>query len=657
MHDLAIEHIQHGRPADAQKLLLHAIQQNASDAQAFHLLAVSFAMQGQRERAESAFRKALQLRSNHALTWSNYARFQEQCGQLDNALHSLLKARHLDPRNIDYSLSIARILSDKGGYGAAIRELEHARGLKPNSSAVLYSLGTVLCLAGEHEQARRVLEDTLQIAPQHADSWAKLGGLHFQARRLEKAEHCLRQSLSINAAHQEARNFLAGSLLAAGRISEAIEQFRLLIRNPECTPSLYSNYLYALHFLDPPDLNQETQAAQEYNRRFTLKLTEDSSSGRNTSADDARAGRRRIRIGFMSPDFRVHSVAYFFEPLASGIDRRKFETFYFHCGNVNDNFTAKFKSYAEHWHDISKQDDDQAAAFIRDLQLDLLVDLAGHTGDNRLPIFTARVAPTQVTFLGYSGSTGLAEMDYLLTDALANPADSQRFCTEEIVTLPHSYFCYRPPQTAPDTQPLPADHNGFITFGSFNTRAKMSPSTIDAWIRILQSVPDSRLLLKNSSLTDAGVRRELMDRLRNAGISDNRLQFRERTENLEDHLKTYHEVDLALDTFPYNGATTTCEALWMGVPVVTLAGVTHVHRMGISILNAIGLSELVYDHVNRYVAGTIELAQQRDRLRSYRESMRDRLQASPLMDEAAYVLACEQVFQALIASRSGELCS
>jgi predicted O-linked N-acetylglucosamine transferase (SPINDLY family) len=277
--------------------------------------------------------------------------------------------------------------------------------------------------------------------------------------------------------------------------------------------------------------------------------------------------------------------------------------------------------------------------------VDILVELAGHTRDNRLLCLARRPAPVQVTYLGYPDTTGLDAIGYRVTDWNADPAGAEAWSSENLLRLPHSYFCFRAPQSAPEVAPPPALRNGYVTFGSFNNYAKVSPAALELWAGALRAVPGSRLYLKARALADTPTRERLLAALAALGVEPERVQLQHWTPRGEDHLAAYHRVDLALDTTPYNGATTTCEALWMGVPVLSLAGATHAGRMGLSILSAAGLADFAPASPEAFVDLSRRLAADPGQLPELRAGMRERLLRSPLMDEAGFARGLEAAYR------------
>ena len=376
---------------------------------------------------------------------------------------------------------------------------------------------------------------------------------------------------------------------------------------------------------------------------------------------------RRLRIGYVSPDFRRHSCAFFFEPLLEAHDPAEVEVFLYSETAREDATTARLKARADHWRPTSGLADAELAAAVRADRIDLLVDLAGHTAGNRLPVFALRPAPLQLTWLGYPGSTGLACFSGRMTDAWADPpeadppeagspeavlpeADPQP--TEPLRRLPH-FLCYGPPEAAPAPGPPPCLGGGPPTFGSFNAPAKLNAGVLDLWARLLQEVPGSRLLLKGRGLGAAAAQEPILEGFRHRGVRPDRIACMGWIPEGDSPLSGYRLVDVALDPFPYNGTTTTCEALWMGVPVVVLAGDRHAGRVGVSLLQAAGLADWIAASAADYLRIAAGLAAAPKRLAELRASLRPRLQASPLCDGAAFARSVEALYRRLWREAAG----
>jgi predicted O-linked N-acetylglucosamine transferase (SPINDLY family) len=356
---------------------------------------------------------------------------------------------------------------------------------------------------------------------------------------------------------------------------------------------------------------------------------------------------RRLKVGYVSPDFRQHSVAYFLEPLLRSHDRKVIEVFCYAEVGWPDTVTERFKQLADHWVTTVGMSDDATAERIRRDGIDILVDLAGHTSKNRLPVFARKPAPVQVTWLGYPNTTGLTAIDYRFVDAVTDPeGETEALASETLVRLPGGFLCYGGPDDAPAPGPVPSLTTGTVTFGSFNNPAKLSAATLDAWADVLARLPQARLLLKGKPFADPATRALYLDRLAKRGVAVERIELVAWLPE-EGHLALYNRIDIALDPFPYNGTTTTCEALWMGVPVITLRGDRHASRVGASLLTQTRLTDLIADSVEAYVETAVALAGDPARLSELRQSLRPRMAASPLCDAPAFADKIEHAYRTI----------
>ena len=509
----------------------------------------------------------------------------------------------------------------------------------PTRKDAMFELAVVFKRVGRIDMAVNWFESILKQGD-HAPACNELGCLYANAGRFSKAIEYLRKAIEL-CPEQEAEVGIniSNIMMQMGRIHEGIE---LLRKAMEAMPSdirrlAHSNLLLNLHYepmLEPQMLFDEHR---QWGRTYA-PLSKAWTSYNNIVDPD-----RRLRVGYISPDFRGHSVTYFFEALLDERDPEQVEIYGY--GNISspDQFTERLKGKFDHYRNVYGVSDEEAAGMIEQDQIDILVDLAGHTAGNRLSVLTGKPAPIQVTYLGYPNTTGMEAVDYRLTDSLADPPNSQQFYTEQLVSLPHGFLCYQPPDFAPDVGPAPVIKNGFITFGSFNSSRKMNQKIMELWAQILKANDNFRFLLKFRGGNEQEVRDSYLARFEQLGIAPERIKILGQIEPAA-HLRLYDKVDIALDTYPYHGTTTTCEALWMGVPVITLVGQCHASRVGLSLLSRLGLEYFATSSPAEYVAKATVLAGKVEAISSIRASMRDRMAASTLCNaknltrhvEAAY---------------------
>jgi len=400
----------------------------------------------------------------------------------------------------------------------------------------------------------------------------------------------------------------------------------------------HSKYLWHLH--QSPQLDQHELF--EEHRRWARIHAPDSLA--KVSHDNSPDPGRRLKVGYVSPDFCGHSVSYFFESLLDAHDRDV--TLVYGYGDVPcpDQVTEHLKGKFDHYRNICGLDDDKVARMIEQDKIDILVDLAGHTSGNRLGVFARKPAPIQVTYLGFPDTTGMEQIDYRLTDELADEPEAQEFHTEKLIFLPRGFLCYKPLRFAPPVAPLPAIERGYFTFGSFNNNCKIQPGIMELWAQILKSKAKSRLLLKFGGGDDEAVRGHYLHRFQELGIAPNRVKICGRKPMIE-HFKMYGQVDIALDTHPYNGTTTTCEAMWMGVPTISLVGKAHASRVGLSILSRVGLGDFAASTHAEYVAKAIAFSGELENLAKIRTSLRAMMFNSPLCDKKGLARSLEDAYR------------
>jgi protein O-GlcNAc transferase len=523
----------------------------------------------------------------------------------------------------------------------ALAPLGEAARLAPNDAAIRLNLGVTLLELHRYADAEVQFRCALELEPSRPEAHNILGNALFSRGRLTEAEACFREALRLRADYAPAHDNLGRLARAQGRIAEAVAHYRAaLALQPK--PGTHSNLLLALNYLDGISPQEIFAEHQRWAARYAEPLTAAATPPGRDPADG-----RRLRVGYLSPDFSNHAVAYFFEPVLKAHDRGAFEVFCYSNVLAPDAVTARLQAASEHWRDLAPLSDEQARELIRRDRLDLLVDLAGHTARNRLPVFARRAALVQLTWIGYPNTTGLTAIDFRLTDAVSDPlGKTEAIHTEKLVRLPGPFSVYQPPADAPPVGPLPS-LTAPLTFGCFNNFAKVTPATIALWSRLLGAIPDTRLFLKSRGLDDPETAARIRGSFAKHGVSEDRLLLDGRELSVPAHLALYHQVDVALDTFPYNGTTTTCEALWMGVPVITLAGETHVARVGASLLTHVGAASWIAATPEQYVQKARELALDLRQMPSLRHELRERMRRSPLCDAATFTRGLEKVFQDL----------
>ncbi len=661
----AAERHRAGDLARAEALYRRLLKQAPGQPDALHLLGTLLSARGRLREARKLLRRALAQRPDEPSILSNYGNLLLRSGEREAAVAIYRRALARDPGLADAWANLAAALNALGlgreGEEAAREALEHAA----EHAVARANLAGALILQGRYEEAREHLETLADGGVEAPEIWLNHGHLHLAEGRPAAAEAMFRRILECRPGDLEARKWLGIVLTHRRQLDEAEKLLgEYVAHDPAPSPALsmlghlevitgrteaglarmresvlrdstgaaeFSTYVFNLNY--SPELGREEiwAAHREWDRRFAPKVPAGNWSNRPDPA-------RRLRIGFLSPDLRAHSVAFFLKPLLRHLDREAFEVFcYSNCPNP-DNVSLELADLADGWRDVWLKSDAVAAGQIAADGIDILIDLAGHTANNRLPLFARRAAPVQVTYLGYPNTTGLTAMDARIVDAVTDGPDAERFASEKLVRLPGCFLCYEP-AGYPPVVPPPVSRNGSVTFGSFNNLAKITTEVLSVWARILREVPDARLLFKHDLSGDPRVQERLRRAFARAGGQVDRLLFLERAPDLESHLACYGEVDIALDPWPYNGTTTTCEALWMGVPVVTMAGDRHASRVGASLLTHMGFAAGIAADADDYVGIAVSLGRNADLLEGLRGFFRIETAASPLCDGPGHAAA------------------
>ena len=476
----------------------------------------------------------------------------------------------------------------------------------------------------------------VELQPNYPDAFNNIGVVLTTQGKLDEAAMYLQQALAADPQHADAHNNLGNVLKEQGRLEEAAYYYDEAVK---CRPSFagaQSNLLVCWNYdpaADPDALFFEHRRWAEVHARAAP-----ASAHRNDPDPE-----RRLRVGYVSPDFYHHAAAHFLEPIFANHDPRAIEVYCYAADYIPDEVTRRFQAKAHAWRSTVGHSDAEVIAQIHSDQIDILVDLAGHTANNRLGVLAHKPAPVQITYLGYPNTTGLATVDYRLTDVVADPSGEPVRYTEELVRLPLA-FCYAVLEDAPKIVAPPASVRGHVTFGSLHNLAKLNGQVLDLWCALLRAVPTSRLLVFRHTLH--GSAHEYFHRhLTQRGIGPERFDLRHAAAGRSNYLDVYTSVDIALDAFPWNGHTTACEALWMGVPVVTLYGNRYAGRMAASALTALGLTELIARSPEQYVDIAARWANDFDRLGRLRTSLREKMRTSPLCDGAAFTRSLEEAYR------------
>ncbi|MEX2112345.1 MAG: tetratricopeptide repeat protein [Pirellulales bacterium] len=592
------------------------------------------------DRAAEHFRAALEAAPQRASAHTNLGTNHQACDRFAEAESCYRAALAIDPNYGPAHCALGSLLLSQGQFDAALASLELATRLEPNSVQNHAQRAAALQAQRKFEQASAALQEVLRLDPTNVEAHANLGVIcNERGQRDQAIAHC-RRAIEIDPAAALPHNTIAVALMALGQMDEAIGYARRASAlSPAASPH-HSNLLYMLNY-HPGFMPAEVF---EEHRRWASTYADPLTAQAAPHAND-RSPERRLRIGYVSAHFMEHAVNFFTEPILASHDHEQFEVFCYAHVEQADETTARLRRFADRWRDIAFLGDERASKLVRRDGIDILVDLTGHIGGNRLRLFAHKPAPVQVTYIGYQNTTGMRAIDYRMTDAWADPpGTTDANYTEKLVRLPRSFFCYQPSGDAPAVAPLPALANGHVTFGSFNAFPKITPQVLATWAELLAKMPDSRLVILGN-VTPSLVE-YLHHTFEQRGVAPRRLTLADRRPRKE-YLQLMQTVDIALDPFPFNGHTTTCDALWQGVPVVTLAGATYASRFGSSAHVNLGLRELIADSPQQYVAIATELANDLDRLRLLRASLRERMASSPLLDFAGFTRHLEAAYRTM----------
>ncbi|MGA3068213.1 MAG: tetratricopeptide repeat protein [Tepidisphaeraceae bacterium] len=642
--DQAVEHHQAGRLREAEQLYRKILAQNPNHPGALHHLGIMSEQLGQRDAAIELMRRAIAVDPNVPEAHNNLGNVLTGKGQLDEAIAAYRRAIALRPDYPEAHGNLGSALKNTGRLDQAIAALRRAIALKPDFLQAHINLGAAYQNNRQLNEAIAAYRQAIALDPNLPDVHSDLAIAYRDAGQLDESVAAFRKTIALRPADAKSFNNLGVTLKDLGQLDEAIAAYRQCLALDPTLSDADSNLVFATLYHPGHDAESIAREFQRWSdqhaaplRKFirppALSLSNGHTNDRNPD--------RRLRIGYVSADFFDHSSLFFIDPLLRHHDHTRFEIFCYAQMLHSDGFTERMRTCADHWHDTRPWTDEQFAQQVRSDQIDILVDLKLHTAGNRLLTFARKPAPIQVSWLGHPGSSGLDTIDYRITDQYLEPIGSAQPSPDQPIYLPGCFWCFDPLIPEPLPNALPALTAGFITFGSLNNFTKISDPTLRLWAAAMKSVPGSRLLLL---APQGSARQRVLATFKNLAVDPARVEFVDRQPRAR-YLQLHHRIDIALDTLPYNGHTTSLDAFWMGVPVVTLAGQTVVGRAGISQLNNLGLPELIAATGEQFVQIVSDLAGDLPRLSNLRQTLRRRLLDSPLGNTEKFTRDMESAYR------------
>lgn len=634
-----------GRDESAEQAFRRALTLAPQFADAWNNLGQVLRAYGKMPQARESFEQAVACDARHAHAQANLGDMLQRDGDIDGAEAAFRRALAIQPRFADALNGLGFLLMGEGRIDEALAQFTDAvsaleRGDLPREQQIagLLTTARLLSLQERFVEAERACRRALQLDPDAAETHTRLGTILQALGRREEADVHYARALALDPQRNDARSNRASVLTSKGEIDAGVAEYQRLIALESNQSVFYSNLLFALNYHPTKPAEQIFEAYREYDRAFGLPQR----AAWRPHANSRNAG-RKLRIGYVSGDYKVHSVAFFLLPLLQHHDRGRFELTAYTQSPAEDHVTALYKSCFDHWVPTHALDDAAFAERIRADQIDILVDLAGHTKGNRLPVFARKPAPVSVSWLGYGYTTGLSAIDYFLTDEFTVPPGSEHLFSETPWRLPGTCYAYAAPVNAGAVGALPARTNGHIRFGTLSRAIRLNDPTLRVWAEVLRRVPGSRLVIDSRDFLEQPSRERLEARFAALGIDRERLEIDYRTPPWD----VLRSIDIGLDCFPHNSGTTLFETLYMGIPYVTLAGRPSVGRMGGSILRGVGHPEWIASSAEEYVDIAVRLAGDLDTLAALRPALHRAMTQGPLMDGTGFARRVEDAYTAM----------
>lgn len=615
-----------------------ALALRATHADAMHMLGVLRMQRGEHTEAVALIQRSLSVRNNDATVYSNLATALVALGRFDEAIEACRKATSLAPDSADAWGNLGTSLTRRSRYPEAVEAYRHALELQPERPGLHSALGHALGRLELYEEALASHRRAIAMAPDKPQYRNNMSLTLRAAGLSEEAEKVLRSVIADDGDDPDFLASLASLLKKRGKMEEAVAAYQKVSEQVD-NRGIEHSLAFLRNYVDSTSVEIQLEQARRTATSLVAGIQPLPPAKLDLDPD------RVLRVGIVSADLRDHSVARFLRTVVPQIDAKSVLLFAYSGSDPGDANNRAFRSAIKNWRSVAAWTDEELAQRVQLDAIDILVDLSGFTGGSRIGAFARKPAPVAATWLGYSGTTGLDAIDYIIGDREVLPAGLKQ-TVETPWRLPDAYLCFSPAVGAPEVGMLPALKSGEVTFGSLNNLNKLSGSTHDAWARILEAVPDSRVTLKQPPKVNEGIDR-FVETLERRGLSADRVTILPWMSGSEEHLQFYNQIDIGLDPFPYNGTTTTCEALWMGVPVLTLRGDRFISRVGATLMHNLQMDDWISDNVDEYVARAAAIAADLPALAELRRGLRQRMAQSPLCDAPRFARNLEAAFRGM----------
>ena len=637
MIDLAVKRHTDGQFHEAEALYRKILEVQPNHADALHLYGVLAGQHGNFELSINLIERAIAIAPNMASFYSNLGNAYMGAGRATDAANSYKTASKLESNEIDTLIQMGHSLCKNNQLQEAIPVYTRIIELNQNIPEAHVCLGSIYLALSKFDMAIEKFYSALKLKPDSFEALNNLGIVYRHIGKMKEAIEVFNRAIHLRPDSVDVYYNFATLLLDYGDLDQALAAYKKTLSINENHIEVHSNLIFALHY--HPDFDSETilRECVSWAKKFEYPLL-----CKNPTLTYDKSPNKKLKIGFVSPDLRDHPVGRFLLPLFLHHDNQKYDIFCYSNKNTTDPVALKLQNNAYRWQNIEQLTDQDAADLIRGDQIDILVDLSLHTAYNRLPLFAHKPAPVQITWLGYPGTTGMSSIDYRITDRYLDPEENNQFYSEKSIYITN-YWCYTPPKFDEqlDINELPAFKSGLVTFGCLNNSRKISKATIQCWIRLLKEIANSQLLVY---INEGDHRDNFISEFTSNGINASRIQIIGK-QSYQRYFEEYQKIDIALDPFPWAGGTTTCDALWMGVPTITLRGKTAVGRGGASILSNVGLFDFIANSQDEYINIAKKLCSDLDTLASIRSGLREKMQKSPLMDAKQFAKEMERVFR------------